>query len=285
MKEAKKLQVEEYSVSQEKMEYKGLILEITRFSKISDNDFAWMIPQHTHPDMELHYITKGKGRIQIGDAEFMVSKGDIFMTLPFVMHKQISDDKDIMEEYCIECQLEFSEKALKQKELSELYEFVSKQVFFAGHPDQALESLFYILEQELTELKNGYLTRTELLFFNCVLSFLYTLNNVENKYPIKIPHQKELMAQKVKNFLELNFYRNFTTKEVSQALYLSERQLNRIFQSEYHMTMHDYLQKLRVNHAKLLMQESRYNMKEVAFLCGFSGYQQLHRALIADTSS
>ena len=135
------------------------------------------------------------------------------------------------------------------------------------------------------ELKNGYLTRTELLFFNCVLSFLYTLNNVENKYPIKIPHQKELMAQKVKNFLELNFYRNFTTKEVSQALYLSERQLNRIFQSEYHMTMHDYLQKLRVNHAKLLMQESRYNMKEVAFLCGFSGYQQLHRALIADTSS
>ena len=51
MKEAKKLQVEEYSVSQEKMEYKGLILEITRFSKISDNDFAWMIPQHAHPDM------------------------------------------------------------------------------------------------------------------------------------------------------------------------------------------------------------------------------------------
>lgn len=147
MKEAKKLQVEEYSVSQEKMEYKGLILEITRFSKISDNDFAWMIPQHTHPDIELHYITKGKGRIQIGDAEFMVSKGDIFMTLPFVMHKQISDDKDIMEEYCIECQLEFSEKALKQKELSELYEFVSKQVFLPDTRIRLLSLCFIYLNR------------------------------------------------------------------------------------------------------------------------------------------
>ena len=86
--------------------FENAALQILRFSKIHENTHAWAIPLHTHPTIELHYILSGAGQIQIDDTLFHVETNDIYVTLPFVPHCQISSAADIMEEYCVECTLE-----------------------------------------------------------------------------------------------------------------------------------------------------------------------------------
>ena len=86
--------------------FENAALQILRFSKIHENTHAWVIPLHTHPTIELHYILSGAGQIQIDDTLFHVETNDIYVTLPFVPHCQISSAADIMEEYCVECTLE-----------------------------------------------------------------------------------------------------------------------------------------------------------------------------------
>ena len=47
--------------------FENAALQILRFSKIHENTHAWVIPLHTHPTIELHYILSGAGQIQIDD--------------------------------------------------------------------------------------------------------------------------------------------------------------------------------------------------------------------------
>lgn len=96
--------------------FENAALQILRFSKIHENTHAWAIPLHTHPTIELHYILSGAGQIQIDDTLFHVETNDIYVTLPFVPHCQISSAADIMEEYCVECTLELP-PAKKEKQI------------------------------------------------------------------------------------------------------------------------------------------------------------------------
>ena len=57
--------------------FENAALQILRFSKIHENTHAWVIPLHTHPTIELHYILSGAGQIQIDDTLFHVETNDI----------------------------------------------------------------------------------------------------------------------------------------------------------------------------------------------------------------
>lgn len=60
--------------------FENAALQILRFSKIHENTHAWVIPLHTHPTIELHYILSGAGQIQIDDTLFHVETNDIYVT-------------------------------------------------------------------------------------------------------------------------------------------------------------------------------------------------------------
>ena len=123
--------------------FENAALQILRFSKIHENTHAWVIPLHTHPTIELHYILSGAGQIQIDDTLFRVETNDIYVTLPFVPHCQISSETDIMEEYCVECTLELppAEKG-EADPLASLRRFLSRQAFSSARaPDELLPLL------------------------------------------------------------------------------------------------------------------------------------------------
>ena len=123
--------------------FENAALQILRFSKIHENTHAWVIPLHTHPTIELHYILSGAGQIQIDDTLFPVETNDIYVTLPFVPHCQISSAADIMEEYCVECTLELPPAVKGETDpLASLRRFLSRQAFSsAGAPDELLPLL------------------------------------------------------------------------------------------------------------------------------------------------
>ena len=134
--------------------FENAALQILRFSKIHENTHAWVIPLHTHPTIELHYILSGAGQIQIDDTLFHVEANDIYVTLPFVPHCQISSAADIMEEYCVECTLELPPAVKGETDpLASLRRFLSRQAFSSARaPDELLPLLTDLLFDELLRL-------------------------------------------------------------------------------------------------------------------------------------
>ena len=81
------------------LHFNGIRLRIVRVSRVCDNTIPWIIPYHAHEKFEFHYVSGGKGYIDIENSGFEVVKGDFFITAPYVRHRQSSHSTSIMEEF------------------------------------------------------------------------------------------------------------------------------------------------------------------------------------------
>lgn len=167
--------------------FENAALQILRFSKIHENTHAWAIPLHTHPTIELHYILSGAGQIQIDDTLFHVETNDIYVTLPFVPHCQISSAADIMEEYCVECTLELPPaKKGEADPLASLRRFLSRQAFSSARAPDELLPLLQQLDQQAA-FSDPQLLQTKLLYLRCLFDFLGVLS--EARLPDTLPEK------------------------------------------------------------------------------------------------
>lgn len=71
------------------------------------------IPSHAHAknSYELHFITKGSGRLVANDAEYTIKRGNMFITGPGVYHSQATDIRDPVEDVFIMLQASGTDKA------------------------------------------------------------------------------------------------------------------------------------------------------------------------------
>lgn len=71
-------------------------------------------------------------------------------------------------------------------------------------------------------------------------------------------------------FLEERYHDNITLDDIAKEVSISRYHLLRIFKSETGKTPFDFLTDIKIQHAKKLLSNTRFNMTEISNLCGFS---------------
>lgn len=79
------------------------------------------------------------------------------------------------------------------------------------------------------------------------------------------------------NYIEMNLYRNITTKEISDKFDMSISNLCFLFKKELNMTIKNYILKQKISLAKSMIQES-YSMSDIALSLGFSDSAHFSRS-------
>ncbi|WP_163407073.1 helix-turn-helix domain-containing protein [Flavobacterium ajazii] len=98
-----------------------------------------------------------------------------------------------------------------------------------------------------------------------LMSHIYKLEKV---LPSGIKAEEYSKLERAKIYLEKNYKKNPTIKQVSRAVLLNEFKLKSGFKEIYNQTMHSFITQLRMEHArKLLMQDSTVN--EVSASLGY----------------
>lgn len=259
--------------------FENAALQILRFSKIHENTHAWAIPLHTHPTIELHYILSGAGQIQIDDTLFHVETNDIYVTLPFVPHCQISSAADIMEEYCVECTLELPPaKKGEADPLASLRRFLSRQAFSSARARMSCCRCCSSLTSRHA-FSDPQLLQTKLLYLRCLFDFLGVLSEARLPDTLSGKKRADTTALRIKSYLDVNFRTPFSVQDLCAQFFLSQRQLDRIFCRAYGMTVHAYLTELRRHYACALLEKGEFSARRAALESGFSGYQQMRRAV------
>ncbi len=70
----------------------------------------------------------------------------------------------------------------------------------------------------------------------------------------------------------------FTIAGLAKRLYVSEVYLRRIFRATYGMSPKQYLDDLRIEHAKVLLESGYYSQQEIATRCGFDDVKYFRTA-------
>jgi transcriptional regulator GlxA family with amidase domain len=85
-------------------------------------------------------------------------------------------------------------------------------------------------------------------------------------------------VHRVQDMITADLRKSWPLEELAKHAGASARHLARLFRDHTGMTVLDYETRLRVAHARLLLQETRLNMDRVAEQSGFNSARQLHRA-------
>ncbi len=71
-------------------------------------------------------------------------------------------------------------------------------------------------------------------------------------------------------FIEMSYNDNISLKEVSQIANLSSYHFIRVFKAETGKTPYEYLMDVKIEKSKELLRNKKYNVTEIATLCGFA---------------
>lgn len=245
----------------------------------------WYVPYHSHADFEFHIIPFGTGYINIEGQDLTVSKGDFYITGPYVRHFQQSDKNNPMMEYCLECEINIldgisdtftsttQENIFLKNILSRPYPAVFKDTL-------GVSAMFEELFKEVEEQTAGYYLKLQTIIVNILIALFRAVISTENiKYRYTMPQKPvdTLRINRLVKFVETNYQREISLNDVSKVLFLSPRQINRLMKKSFRQTFHDYLRNYRISAAKRLLEEGNLSIEAVAYESGFSSHFYMYQ--------
>lgn len=230
---------------------------------------AFQIPIHWHEEMEIIYVRKAPLTIMIDGQEYTAEDHSIFLVNPGQLHLMGSEVVPV-DYFTLLFPLEFisfqTEDAFERELMAPLRR--QSMVFNAKIPQGRLrDSLCELLEQLITkhesnECSDQIGTRILLLQFVQLLveNGLVKHTDMGNAQNM----QKELLS-----YLQQNYSRRLSLEELSVGFHLSEKYISRYFREHFHLSLTQYVNYLRLTHARHLLETTALAVTEVAMQCGF----------------
>jgi YesN/AraC family two-component response regulator len=135
---------------------------------------------------------------------------------------------------------------------------------------QRISGFMNSIEAELTALSNGFWrcrTRSiflEILFF---LQYIWSDDKVENKFEI---YEESYISKKVLLYLHTNYEKKLTLKHLTEVFHMNRTTLSEEFQKATNLSIIDYLIKLRVHMASLMIKNTELPINEIMYKTGFN---------------
>lgn len=112
---------------------------------------------------------------------------------------------------------------------------------------------------------------SHLLFKYLNSSTKYHIETSSDKLPKHILERVlEYFQSKVNIGEDINLQADIRFLEIARVAGMTQRELGELFQNSMKMKLHQYFDKLRVERARCLLLSNKYNVTEVATLCGFT---------------
>jgi AraC-like DNA-binding protein len=242
-------------------------------------------PFHFHPECELVYVINGTGKRIIGDKIEVFGAGDMVFLGPNIPHVWYSDAT-------------FYQNPGQHRSLAIVLYF-SKDIFgenfYQLEESQLLKEFFSKAERGLKisglthERVAGLLTKMNensglkrIVNLVQVLDCLTASKDTEalasitykNSYDTRDNHK----IDEVFLYLNKNFMRDISMPEVAELCHMTPQSFCRFFKTRTKSTFVDFLNDIRISHArKLLIESDDQTIAEIAYLCGYKNLSNFNK--------
>lgn len=220
---------------------------------VSYCDGTYMIKRSKSKIFVFEYVIEGEGTIITESKEFTAKAGDVYFLEKGSKHRYFSDDKNPW------VKIWFNARGKLIEHLLEIYKLKNVNLI----QNSNVSELFF----KMLELAKGNTDDRDELYGNASLIFHKLIIELARK--TQSGQQVDSTAQKLKNYLDARVNVNVTIKELSDAVFLSTSQTNRIFKKAFGVTPYEYLLYRKVESAKLLLINTTFPVKEIAYKLNF----------------
>ena len=248
-----------------------------------DRDHKW----HYHADFyELMIVMDGTAKQQINHQNYYIKRGDVFVLGEGVSHN-FEDVRDLHI-----CNIMFQPSALTDRyhdlgqisgyhDLFIIEPYLSQNDKFQHYLKlrfrqfDEVSSLIRKMYEEYNSDRPGRRTMV-MAYFQMLITYL------SRCYGEQSQDQEDKTSMRIArsvSCLEQNFRDDFSIKELAEMSYVSERHFLRQFSEVYHTTPHQYLIKLRLQHACDLLENEKNGLSiaDIAYASGFQSNSYFSR--------
>ena len=235
---------------------------------------------HYHDRVEIMYVIKGSCQIHIENYDtekINFRKGDFILINAMVPHKLIvNGDSD-----CTMMNIEFvfvkksnflpsfREFVNNSKELEEL--IAAKEPFFILKDYEDVYQLLKSLVVELSSPSAEQSISASLLMYEILLRTSGAVMKRKNESPT------DNYVNKTKLFINLNYDKKITLKDISAYSNINEDYLNRIFKRSTGASVIEYLTGIRIQKAKMLLCNTNIPIIDISDIVGISSRQYFNQ--------
>lgn len=255
-------------------------IEIKSLTSIHYFEFDDSFVDHveSHEPWELVYIDRGECNIVADDTTFRLKQGEMYFHKPGERHMlqtikgvapnifivAFSSDSDAMK-YFENRKLEAS-MSTKQHISAIIHE--ASNTFDLPFNNPKMRRLKLKPEDGLWAGQQSILLRLELMLIEIVRENHYYISNRKMFFPKEIIEDEFVL--KIIDYMEERLYGKFTMDELSHELSFGKTYISRCFVKSCGYSIIDYFTKMKVNEAKKLIREGKYNFFEISEMLMFS---------------
>lgn len=246
-----------------------------RHEKASGFGTVW----HYHPELELHYLIKGRGVRLIGDSINNFSDDELILlgeNLPHVwrIEEGVSSGVEVIVIHFLADCLGSSLLSLPEAYLiPKLFENAKKGLLIKGKA-----------KEEVIALMRSAVNAQNLDRLIALLSILKVLTETKEMEPVASAHAfyksnelETLRLNKVYSYTLSNYKDNITLQAIASIANLRVTSFCRYFKMMTSKTYNDFLVEIRISHACRLLIEDLLATEVICFECGFSNVSNFYR--------
>lgn len=230
------------------------------------------VPVHYHPEHEIVWIIKGRGKVHIADAETSFNRGNLFFIGGSVPHwfEDEADQSGMIRKSEV-IVIQFKEHLFEQ--LKDFPEFDGTRSFLT-RIQQGIK---------VTGMKNLQDLMLDLPKLEGVEKFnklTYLLDYIIRHGKYRTIASAELLPvtnriafarlQKIHTYLTQRFQEEITIEEVAALVHLSKTSLCRFLKKETEQTFSEHLNAIRVQNACKLLRETTQSVTQVCYGVGYN---------------
>lgn len=241
------------------------------FSGLLNGQRGWSNGIHRHNFCEIMYVTIGEGVINADDREYAIGTGDIIAYNTGVYH----------EERCVGEELSILFFAVDNLQISGLLAGCivpdnAHPVIKSGSYDDALKTFLSVMVSELNQKEAHYKAiSTSIATLFC--HYILRLYNVK-------PEQSRLQTDicfKAKAYLDENFQHDINLVSLAENFHVSKYYFVRIFKECIGVSPIKYLNFVRIEAAKELLNKTDLSVSKISQSVGFENAMAFSRAFKA----
>jgi len=220
----------------------------------SDNGFA----AHWHEHMEILYLTSGRLRMYCGSELFEVGEGDLVFINSNEIHFSEKDEDSVF--WCMHISPGFFRDI---RDEGMVIENVIRQ-------DPFIRDTFFTMIEELKTGAEGYdmaLKAHAYLFMTHVLR--HYKKNKQEIGQLRAAEEKLRKLNRVFQHISLHYAEKLTTSRLAGMVYLNEQYFCKLFKDATGQSVIDYINRLRIEKAAVLLENTTDTMTNVALRVGF----------------
>ena len=244
------------------------------------------IDGEAHDFWEFVYIDAGEVNVVAGDKTFRLKQGEAIFHKPNEFHNIHTEDR-----FANSIVISFSSK-------SRLMRYFEGKILTFSDYERALlgviideaslaypDTLNEVYAYSLGENKSNALGSDQVIRQNLELLLLSLVRR--NDKSQRIPYEADgvqknstqhgRIVDEIKRFVEEHLYTDFTLSDLSRELFFSKTYLKSVFKKKTGTSINQYRTALKLDEAKRLISQRKYNFTEIAYRLGFASIHYFSR--------